>query len=155
VNNRRRLRRPESMGNDNSVGKPIEFGRHRATSVIIGDNEPAVRGRALVGESAIISRGQGGRKLEAPSCQRIEPSAGTPVNCQKAAGLAGRRGGHFAPLYRNDVIASSRFRSTAISLAVTSSASVGGIPACLPLPITDLRKSNMHAFWIEDRSCCR
>jgi hypothetical protein len=91
------------MGNDNSVGKPIEFGRHRATSVIIGDNEPAVRGRALVGESAIISRGQGGRKLEAPSCQRIERSAGTPVNRQKAAGLAGRRGGHFAPLYRNDV----------------------------------------------------
>jgi hypothetical protein len=52
-------------------------------------------------------------------------------------------------------IASSRFKSTAISLAVTLSASVGGIPGCLPTPITDLRKSNMDVFWIEDRSCHR
>src|SRR5260370_17492079 len=91
------------MGNDYSVGKPIEFGRHMTTSVIIGDNEPAVGGQALVGPISGNLAGQGGMKLEAPSCHRIERSAGTPVKRQKAAGLAGRRGGHFGPLHHNDV----------------------------------------------------
>src|SRR5580692_7491201 len=91
------------MGDDYSLGKPIEFGRHTTTSVIIGDNEPAVRGHALVGPIGGNLAGQGGMKLEAPSCQRIEGSAGTPVKRQKAAGLAGRCGGHFGPLHHNDV----------------------------------------------------
>ncbi len=73
------------------------------TSVIIGNNEPAVRGHALEGPISANLAGQGGMKLEAPPCHRIERSAGAPVKRQKAAGLAGRRGGHFRPLHHNDV----------------------------------------------------
>jgi hypothetical protein len=89
VNDRHCLWRAELVGDDRSVGKPIEFGRHMTTSVIIGDNGPAVSGHALADPITDNLVGQGGMKLEAPSCQRVERSAGTPVKRQKAAGLAG------------------------------------------------------------------
>jgi hypothetical protein len=47
--------------------------------------------------------GQGGVKSKAPSRQRIERTAGAPVERQEAACLTGCRRGHLGPFHDDDV----------------------------------------------------
>jgi hypothetical protein len=56
-----------------------------ATSVTLGNDEAAIGGHAAVAPIARNLMGQGVVKSEAPSRQRIEWTAGAPVERQEAA----------------------------------------------------------------------
>jgi hypothetical protein len=84
VNDRGRFRGAESGRDDDAVGEPIEFGRYVATSVTLGNDEAAIGGHAAVAPIARNLMGQGVVKSEAPSRQRIEWTAGAPVERHEA-----------------------------------------------------------------------
>jgi hypothetical protein len=62
------------------------------TSVTLGNDETAIGGHAAIAPIARNLTGQGSVKPEAPLRQRIERSAGAPIERQKATCLARRRG---------------------------------------------------------------
>ena len=108
VNDRGRVRRAQLRPDDHAVGQPIEFGGHVSPLVTVGNDETAVRGHALIAPVAVDFPGQTCVQRKASPCERIERTARTPVERQKAAGLArgGRR--HLGPFHDGHVDPAAR-----------------------------------------------
>src|SRR5262249_40186537 len=103
VNDRRSVARAEPMSDFHTFGKPGEFGRLGTVMVAIRNDGPAIGAHVLVRPISSKLPEQGGMKLKAAACQRIERRAHTPVESQKATGLARCRSSHLGPLDNNDL----------------------------------------------------
>ena len=89
MNDSRRLRRAQSMRNDGAIGKPIERRRCVSARVTITSYETAVRIHSAIGPVVVYRAGKLGMQGETAARQRIERTAGAPIEGQKATCFAG------------------------------------------------------------------
>jgi hypothetical protein len=90
-------------GDDDAIGQPSEFGRNVTTSITLGNDETAIGGHVAIAPIARNFVGQRGVECKTSPRQRIERGAGAPIERQKAACLAGRRGSDLSPFHDNNV----------------------------------------------------
>ena len=88
VNDRRRFCRAQLRPDDHAVGKPIEFAGYVSTLVTFRNDVAAVRDQALITPVTVDFLVQTRVKRKASPRERIERTARTPVERQKASRIA-------------------------------------------------------------------
>ena len=99
MNDPRGFRGAEPLHDDDALGQPVEFGARLVGRIVPGRDKTAIGGHAAVAPIARDLAGQGRVKRKTSPRQRIERSAGAPVERQEAACLAGCRSRHLGPLH--------------------------------------------------------